>query len=113
MLRLSWTSTMALCGKWMSAKSFKTWAKSTAVWRSVTLTWRQPSSGANIMKRLAVPLRAAVVPPAHSEEFAHVRQKYDQGCYGGCNTTLDERRPRARKRWHRKYVHRHRGANGA
>ena len=28
-----------------------------AVWRSVTLTWRQPSSGANIMKRLAVPLR--------------------------------------------------------
>src|SRR3984893_19131713 len=84
-----------------------------SVWRSVTLTWRQHSSGANIMKRLAVPLRAAVVPPAHSEEFAHVRQKYDQGCYGGCNTTLDARRPRARKRWHRKYVHRHRGANGA
>ncbi len=59
------------------------------------------------------PRAAAVVPPAHSEEFAHVRQKYDQGCYGGCNTTLDERRPRARKRWHRKYVHRHRGANWA
>jgi hypothetical protein len=47
------------------------------------------------------------------EEFAHARQKYDRGCYGGCNTTLDDWRPRARKRWHGRYIHRHRGANGA
>jgi hypothetical protein len=29
-----------------------------AVWRSVTFTCRQPSSGANIMNKLATPLRA-------------------------------------------------------
>src|SRR6266436_6781291 len=62
MLRLSWTRTMVLaCAKWMSAKSFKTRAYSTAVWRSVTLTWRQPSSGANIMKRLAVPIALVLI----------------------------------------------------
>jgi hypothetical protein len=41
-----------------------------------------------------------------------VRQKYDQGYFLGCNITLDERRSRARKRWHGKYIHRPGGANG-
>ena len=45
-------------GKWASDKSLSAWAQSTEVRRSVILTCRQPSSGANIIKRLAVPLRS-------------------------------------------------------
>ena len=40
-----------------------------------------------------------------------MRQKHDQACFGGCNTSIDERRPRTRKLWYGKCVHRYRGAN--
>jgi hypothetical protein len=42
-----------------------------------------------------------------------VRQKYDQGNYGDRSTSFHEWRPCAGKCRHRKYILRHRGANGA
>jgi hypothetical protein len=44
---------------------------------------------------------------------SNAQQQHNQGYYGDRSTTFDDQRPRARKRWHGKYVHRHRGPNGA
>ena len=58
MFRLSITSTTFSASSCTSSTSHRTTsAKSTAVRRSVTCTARQPSSGSEIMNRLAVPLR--------------------------------------------------------
>ncbi len=55
--RLSITRTIFLSGKWTSAMSASSPAKSLFVRRSVTFTWRHASSGAYTMNRFAVPLR--------------------------------------------------------
>ncbi len=54
---LSITRTVFLSGKWTSAMSASSLAKSLFVRRSVTFTWRHASSGAYTMNRFAVPLR--------------------------------------------------------